>query len=91
MYDVCRTDVLFQQGLMTSQPAWVPMFSPVGFHKTEIPPQLYRILLPEYQRAVPGMVQEECIQAVINCQEVQDMGQESRVRNRRRTFMIKLR
>ena len=87
----CRVDVLFQQGLISSQPAWVPMFTSVGFHKSDIPSQVSRILLAEYERALPGMVQEECIQAVINCQEVQDMGQESRVRNRRRTFMIQLR
>jgi len=85
-----RVDVLFQQGLISSQPAWVPMFTSVGFHKSDIPSQVSRILLAEYERALPGMVQEECIQAVINCQEVQDMGQESRVRNRRRTFMIQL-
>ena len=37
------------------------------------------------------MAEEVCIQAVINCQEIQDLGDESIVRSRRRTFIMELR
>jgi len=85
-----RVDVLFQQALMKDQAEWVPKFTQVGFEKMKIPAELYRMLLEDYERVKPGMVEEFCVQAVINCQEIRDMGEESTVRTRRRTFMMEL-
>ena len=76
---------------MKEQPAWVPGFTALGWEKVVIPVDLYRMLLAEYEKVKPGMEQELCIQAVINCQEVEDLGEESVLRSKRRTFMMQLR
>ena len=56
-----------------------------------IPSDLYKMLVDDYERVKPDMAEEVCIQAVINCQEIQDLGDESIVRSRRRTFIMELR
>ena len=86
-----RIDVLFQHALMKDQVEWVPKFTQVGFEKMKIPADLYKLLLEDYERAKPDMVEEYCIQAVINCQEIMDMGEESTLKRRRRTFMMEMR
>ena len=76
---------------MKEQAQWVPKFTQVGLEKVAIPLVLYRLLLQEYERAKPEMVEEFCLKAMINCQEIQDVGDESRVKQRRRTFLMQLR
>ena len=87
----CRRDVLFQTALMKEQAQWVPKFTQVGFEKVAIPTMLYKLLLQEYERVKPEMVEEFCLKAMINCQEIQDVGDESRVKQKRRTFLMQLR
>ena len=70
---------------------WVPKFTQTGFEELAIASDLYKMLVDDYERVKPGMVEEVCIQAVINCQEIQDLGDESIVRSRRRTFIMELR
>ena len=76
---------------MKEQAQWVPKFTQVGFEKVAIPTMLYKLLLQEYERVKPEMVEEFCLKAMINCQEIQDVGDESRVKQRRRTFLMQLR
>ena len=76
---------------MKEQAQWVPKFTQVGFEKVVIPAILYELLLQEYERVKPEKVEEFCEEAMINCQEIQDEGDESRVRQRRRTFLMPLR
>ena len=76
---------------MKELPEWVPKFTQTGFEKLKIPPDLYKMLVDDYERVKPDMAEEVCIQAVINCQEIQDLGDESIVRSRRRTFIMALR
>ena len=76
---------------MKEQPELVPKFTQTGFEKLKIPPDLYKMLVDDYERVKPDMAEEVCIQAVINCQEIQDLGDESIVRSRRRTFIMELR
>ena len=83
--------MLFQTALMKEQAQWVPKFTKFGFEKVAIPPMLYKLLLNEYERVKTDMVEEFCLKAMINCQEIQDQGDESRIRIRRRTFLMQLR
>ena len=76
---------------MKEQPVWVPKFTQTGFEKLAIPTDLYKMLVDDYERVKPDMVEEVCIQAVINCQEIQDLGDENIVRSKRRTFIMELR
>ena len=76
---------------MKEQPEWVPKFTQTGFEKLVIPSDLYKMLVDDYKRVKPDMAEEYCIQAVINCQEIQDLGDESIVRSRRRTLLMELR
>ena len=76
---------------MKEMPEWVPKFTQTGFEKLKIPPDLYKMLVDDYERVKPEMAEEVCIQAVINCQEIQDLGDESILRSRRRTFIMELR
>ena len=76
---------------MKELPEWVPKFTQTGFEKLKIPSDLYKMLVNDYERVKPDMAEEVCIQAVINCQEIQDLGDESIVRSRRRTFIMALR
>ena len=76
---------------MKEQPEWVPKFTQTGFEKLKIPSDLYRMLVDDYERVKPDMTEEVCIQAVINCQEIQDLGDESIVRSRIRTLLMELR
>merc|ERR1739838_376862 len=85
-----RIDVLFQHGLMKEQPPWVPAFTEVGFEKVSIPVKLYKVLVDEYEKAKDDMEQEGCVRAVINCQEIKDLGDESVLESKRRTFMMQL-
>ena len=82
-----RIDVLFQHGLMKEQPPWDPEFTEVGFEKVIIPSRLYQVLVDEYEIA---REQEGCVQVVINCQEIKDLGDESVLQSKRRTFMMQL-
>ena len=76
---------------MKEQPEWVPKFTQTGFEKLVIPSDLYKMLVDDYERVKPEMAEEVCIQAVINCQEIQDLGDESIVRSRRRMLLMELR
>ena len=76
---------------MKEQPEWVPKFTQTGFEKLVIPSDLYKMLVDDYERVKTDMAEEACIQAVINCQEIQDLGDESIVRSRRRTLLMELR
>ena len=42
----------------------------------KIPTDLYRLLLQEYERLKPEIVEELFHQGLINCQEIQDHGDE---------------
>ena len=86
-----RIDVLFQHGLMKEQPYWVPEFTEIGFKKVIIPAKLYEVIVDEYEKAKADMEQEGCVRAVINCQEIKDLGDESVLESKRRTFMMQLR
>ena len=76
---------------MKEQTVWVPKFTQLGFERLVIPSDLYKMLVDDYERVKPDMAEEVCIQAVINCQDIQDLGDESIVRSRRRTFIMELR
>ena len=84
-------DVLFQYALTQEQRNWVPSFTTHGFEKADIPSDVYSLLLDEYHRAKENMVEEGCVQGVINCQEIQSTIEESFLKHKRRTFMIELR
>ena len=76
--------------LNEGQPLWVPKFTEVGFEKTKIPSDIYKMLLKEYERVKPSMVVEDCSKAVINCEEIIDDGEECSQRSSRRTFLMTL-
>ena len=50
--------------LNEDQPAWVPKFKEVGFEKTKIPADVYKMLLKEYERAKPSIIVEGCAKTV---------------------------
>ena len=72
------------------QPAWVPRFTQTGFMKTTIPTSLWRRLARDYERVKPRMVPEPCILSVINCQEIQEEGDQHYLTPVQRTFMMEL-
>ena len=76
---------------MKEQPSWVPKFTEVGFEKVIIPARLYKVLVDEYEKAKADMEQEGCVRAVINCQEIKNLGDESVLESKRMTFMMQLR
>jgi len=85
-----RDRLLFQMALNHEQLEWVPRLTEAGFQKVPVPRGLWRSLSRDYQRVRPRMVQESCIQSVINCQEVQVEAGESFLRNVQRTYMMEL-
>ena len=58
----------------------VSKFPQTVFEKLVIPSDLYKMLVDDYERVQSDMTEEVCIQTVINCQEIQDLGDESIVR-----------
>jgi len=74
------------------QLAWVPKFTSVGFEKTKIPPDVYAMLLWEYERLKYSMKQEPLPKGVINCEEIihDDKNKQSRIKNLRNTFLTLL-
>ena len=72
------------------QPAWVPRFTRTGFMKTTIPTSLWRRLATDYERVKPRIVPEPCILSVINCQEIQEEGDQHYLTPVQRTFMMEL-
>ena len=77
--------------LNEDQPAWVPKFTEVGFEKTKIPSDVYKMLLTEYERVKPSMIVEGCAKAVINCEQIMDDENDSSLRSSKRTFIMELR
>ena len=88
-----RQTILHLMALNEEQPAWVPKFTKVGFEKTKIPPELYAMLLREYERVKASMYEESCAKAVINCEQIIDSEEEeeSSLRSSKRTFITQLR
>ena len=79
--------------LNEEQPAWVPKFTEVGFEKTEIPADVYKMLLEEYEKVKPSMQVEGCggLKAMINCEQIVDDEDECSLRTLKRTFIMNLR
>ena len=75
------------------QPFWVPKFTSLGFEKTQIPEDVYAMLLWEYERLKYSMKEEPLPQGVINCQEIMqdEKMKKSRIKNLRNTFLTVLR
>jgi len=85
-----RQTILHLMALNEEQPAWVPKFTEVGFEKTEIPSDVYKMLLEEYEKVKPSMQVEGCAKAVINCEQIVDDEDECSLRTSKRTFIMNL-
>ena len=75
------------------QPFWVPKFTSLGFEKTQIPTDVYTMLLWEYERLKDSMIEEPSPKGVINCEEIiqDEKNKQSRIKNLRNTFLTILR
>ena len=71
----------------------MPKFTKVGFEKISIPPDVYAMLLWEYQRQKATMYEEPPPTAIINCKKITEMEnkKQSSLRNMGRTFLTRLR
>jgi len=87
-----RQTILHLMALNEEQPAWVPKFTKVGFEKTKIPPDVYSMLLREYERVKSTMSEESCAKAVINCEQIINSEEEaeSSLRSSKRTYITQL-
>ena len=85
---VGRAEMLTVMGENCDQPDWVPPFTRVGFWKTRVPPGLWRQLSQEYRRVQSSIEEEECHPGLINCQQIQDDGEHSFLRNIPRSLMM---
>ena len=75
------------------QKAWVPMFTELGFEKTRIPPDVYNMLLWEYEKEIPYMYHEPLARGGINAEEIvsNKKKMQSRIKNMERAFLTNLR
>ena len=75
------------------QPTWVPKFTKEGFEKIRIPPDMYTMLLWDYERQKPSMIDEPQARGPINSEQIIDNKKkaQSNVKNMRRAFLIELR
>jgi len=74
------------------QKAWVPKFTEIGFEKTKIPPDVYKMLLWEYEKEIPFMYHEPFARGGINAEQIvsnEKKGQ-SRIQNMDRAFLTNL-
>merc|ERR1712142_252895 len=86
-----RINIQMAIAVATEQPVWLPKFTEVGFQKISIPPDVYSMLLKEYQRNMPFMYEEYCVNALMNCKQIIDNKERARSSLRSRdTFMIDL-
>jgi len=85
-----RAQLLFQIALNHEQREWVPAFTKVGYEKMKIPSSVWKKLSKDYKRVLPRMRRESCILSVINCQEIQEKGDESFLNDVQRTYMMDL-
>ena len=71
----------------------MPKFTKVGFEKISIPPDVYAMLLWEYQRQKATMYEEPPPTAIINCKKISEMEnkKQSSLKNMGRTFLTRLR
>ena len=79
---------LTHKGQNEEQPAWVPKFTKVGFERSSIPPDVYAMLLWEYERQKAFMYEEPPPTAIINCKKIREMEdkKQSSLKNMGRTF-----
>ena len=75
------------------QKRWVPMFTEDGFEKTKIPPDLYEMLVWEYEKEIPNMYPEPFAKGGINAEEIVTniKKAQSRIKNMGRTFSTNIR
>ena len=75
------------------QPLWVPKFTNKGFEKTRIPPDVYAMLLWEYERLKNSMQEEPNLGGLIHSEEIikDEKNKKSRIEVSKNIFLTVLR
>ena len=95
----CHKNTYFQEIILhlvstcKEQPAWVPKFTELGFKKTRIPPDVYAMLLWDYERQKPSMIDESNTRGEINSEHILNIKKkaQSTVKDMGRAFLTNLR